>query len=358
MTDEAGFVDALVTRGREFGGSVLFPVSDESTVAVSRNKHCSRSTTALPAPTGRSRSASSTSRGRTRSRRAHGVPAPRTAVPTSEADLAGGRPEDRVSRAPEARREPPVLRAVQAEDGPRRHESDWWTPTGRPSRRGCGDGPGDHSRATTRAVVNYNAYFLDGRPLVEFTARQLRKAPPALGSPRVAVSERIPEVIEPGRRILAAHRVRGLRLHRVQARQPRRHLQAHGGQRPAQPLRPARRPQRASTSRSCTTGTWPMASCPRPSRTGPASTGRTCSGTSGTASRTCRRERYRLPDYLAPYARRHCDAILDRNDMGPFWARLGYLARNSGATARTAIGAPARGGSSRAQQAQVRGDVA
>jgi predicted ATP-grasp superfamily ATP-dependent carboligase len=59
--------------------------------------------------------------------------------------------------------------------------------------------PGDDTH-----VVNYNSYFWDGEPLVEFTAQHLRKAPPEFGSPCVAVSKQIPEVIEPGRRILQA----------------------------------------------------------------------------------------------------------------------------------------------------------
>lgn len=52
--------------------------------------------------------------------------------------------------------------------------------------------------------INYNSYFWDGQPLVEFTARQLRNAPPMFGSPRVAISEKIPGVLESGRKILQA----------------------------------------------------------------------------------------------------------------------------------------------------------
>jgi len=52
--------------------------------------------------------------------------------------------------------------------------------------------------------VNYNAYFWDGAPLAEFTAQKIRNAPPTFGSPRVILSQRIPEVIEPGRKILRA----------------------------------------------------------------------------------------------------------------------------------------------------------
>jgi predicted ATP-grasp superfamily ATP-dependent carboligase len=64
--------------------------------------------------------------------------------------------------------------------------------------------PGDDSDG-----VNYNSYFWDGEPLVEFTAQQVRNAPPEFGSPRVVVSKHIPEVIEPGRKILRAMRFYG-----------------------------------------------------------------------------------------------------------------------------------------------------
>jgi predicted ATP-grasp superfamily ATP-dependent carboligase len=50
--------------------------------------------------------------------------------------------------------------------------------------------------------VNYNSYFINGQPVAEFTARKVRIEPPFFGSPRVLVSEYIPEVIEPGRRLL------------------------------------------------------------------------------------------------------------------------------------------------------------
>jgi D-aspartate ligase len=52
--------------------------------------------------------------------------------------------------------------------------------------------------------VNYNSYFWDGEPITEFTAEKVRNAPPQFGSPRVVVSKHIPEVLEPGRKILKA----------------------------------------------------------------------------------------------------------------------------------------------------------
>jgi D-aspartate ligase len=59
--------------------------------------------------------------------------------------------------------------------------------------------PGDAS-----CGVNYNSYFWDGQPLVEFTARKVRNAPPDFGSPCVAKSEMVNEVLELGQKILRA----------------------------------------------------------------------------------------------------------------------------------------------------------
>jgi D-aspartate ligase len=58
--------------------------------------------------------------------------------------------------------------------------------------------PGDDDQG-----VNYNAYVCEGCPAVEFTARKLRLSPPQIGFPRVVVSAEVPEVIEPGRRLLS-----------------------------------------------------------------------------------------------------------------------------------------------------------
>jgi predicted ATP-grasp superfamily ATP-dependent carboligase len=57
--------------------------------------------------------------------------------------------------------------------------------------------------------VNYNSYCEDGEPLLEFTAVKVRNAPPQTGSPRVVMSQHVPEVIEPGRRLLRALRYTG-----------------------------------------------------------------------------------------------------------------------------------------------------
>ena len=57
--------------------------------------------------------------------------------------------------------------------------------------------PGDDGQG-----VNYNSYFVNGKPIAEFTAQKVRIEPPFFGSPRVLVSKMIPEIIDPGRRLL------------------------------------------------------------------------------------------------------------------------------------------------------------
>jgi predicted ATP-grasp superfamily ATP-dependent carboligase len=53
------------------------------------------------------------------------------------------------------------------------------------------------------AGINYNTYIIESEPLVEFTAQKNRLSPTGFGVPRVLVSKNIPEIIEPGRKILS-----------------------------------------------------------------------------------------------------------------------------------------------------------
>jgi predicted ATP-grasp superfamily ATP-dependent carboligase len=59
--------------------------------------------------------------------------------------------------------------------------------------------PGEDS-----AGVNYNSYYWNNKPLVEFTAQKVRLSPPEFGVPAVLVSKHIPELLTPGRKIIQA----------------------------------------------------------------------------------------------------------------------------------------------------------
>jgi predicted ATP-grasp superfamily ATP-dependent carboligase len=50
--------------------------------------------------------------------------------------------------------------------------------------------------------VNYNSFFCNGRPVVEFTAQKVRLSPPGSGIPRVVINKVIPEVMQYGRDIV------------------------------------------------------------------------------------------------------------------------------------------------------------
>lgn len=50
--------------------------------------------------------------------------------------------------------------------------------------------------------ANYNCYFWDGEPLVEFTSAKIRHAWPRFGYPCAVVSRHVPEVIDYGRALL------------------------------------------------------------------------------------------------------------------------------------------------------------
>ena len=187
--------------------------------------------------------------------------------------------------------------------------------------------------------MNYNAYAWDGRALAEFTARQLRKAPPALGSPRVAISERIPEVVGPGRTLPSgpwASTASARTEFKLDARDGTyKLLEVNGRHNLSGMLAP-----RCGIDfplieyRHLVDGVTPTGG---ESRSGVYWTD--AFRDVGYSLAYLRRERFTAPEYPAPYARRHCDAILDRGDMGPFWTRLRYLARKNRSTARDTLAA-------------------
>lgn len=57
--------------------------------------------------------------------------------------------------------------------------------------------------------VNYNVYVVDGEPVADFTSRKLRLAPRDFGYPSAIVSGPVPEVVRPGRAIVAEMGIEG-----------------------------------------------------------------------------------------------------------------------------------------------------
>lgn len=336
MVDETGFIDAVMEQGRRFEGGVLIPTSDESVVAASRHKTRLQERYLVACPewdiTERFIDKTKTYE----LARANGIPAPRTVVPVGPEDLAACAAEVGVpalvkpaeSHLFAARFKRKMFR-VETLDELRRayllaREADLTVAVQELI-------PGPDS-----SVVNFNAYAWDGEARVEFTARQLRKAPPALGAPRVVISEHIPEVVEPGRKILAAMGFYGFACTEFKrdARDGTYKLLEVNGRHNLSGMLALRCgidfPQ--IQYRHIAEGTAPT---PAPFKSGVYWTD--AFRDVGYSLAYLGREPFGAPEYLAPYARRHCDAIVDRRDMGPCWARLRYLAGNARLTARVAL---------------------
>jgi D-aspartate ligase len=163
------------------------------------------------------------------------------------------------------------------------------------------------------SVVSYSAYARDGK----------------------ALGERIPEVVEPGRKILGALRFHGFACTEFK-------LDARDGVYKLMDLNG--RPNLSGLLAVRCGGNFPLmhyrhlAEGVIPART-TARRGRYWTDAfrdAGYSLAYCGQEQLRPSHYLAPYARRHCDAIFDRRDPGPALARLRYLMGNIGSTARAA----------------------
>jgi predicted ATP-grasp superfamily ATP-dependent carboligase len=332
---EGRFIEALLEAGRRFDGAILIPASDESTVAVSRHKPLLGERYVVACPdwdiTERFIDKSKTYALAS----VAGVPFPRTVVPRGQEDLEACaaeigfplllKPAESHLFYQHFRRK--MFRVETLAELTSRYL--------RAREAGLAVVLQDIVPGPDSSVVNYNAYAWDGRSLVEFTARQLRKAPPALGSPRVAISERIPEVVDPGRRILVAMGFHGFACteFKLDERDGTYKLLEVNGRHNLSGMLAIRCGINFPLIqyRHLVEGVTPAGGTYR-------------SGVYWTDmfrdvgySLAClRKERFTIADYLAPYARRHCDAILDRGDMGPFWTRFRYLARNARSTTRVA----------------------
>ncbi|MCZ7545989.1 MAG: hypothetical protein M5R40_21805 [Anaerolineae bacterium] len=194
--------------------------------------------------------------------------------------------------------------------------------------------PGDDTHG-----VNYNAYVWEGQPLVEFTAEKVRNAPPWLGSPRVAISKAIPEVIEPGRAILNAMGFYGYSCSEFKrdARDGVYKLMEVNGRHNLSSLLAVRCGVNfpwlqyqhlvhgeTPSARAADTGVYWI----------------DFTRDVGYSAMYWRKERYTLRQYLRPYLRPHVFAIWDRKDPRPFLRRCSHLVRVAFRSAFTALRGP------------------
>jgi len=333
LRDEAGFIQALMDHGRGPQRRILIPASDESTVAVSRHKERLQERYIVACPEWEITERFIDKAQTYALARVNDVPTARTVFPSG--------PEDLGDLAAEIGF-PLLLKPAESHLFFERYKRKMFRVDALAELRSRYLDARDAGLTVVLqeaipgpdySVVNYNAYTWGGEARVEFTARQLRKAPPNIGSPRVAISERIPEVVEPGRKILAAMGFYGFACteFKLDQRDGRYKLLEVNGRHNLSGMLAIR----------CGVN-FPLIQYRHLVEGVTPSSGTQRDGVYwtdvlrdiGYSLANLRSERLSPLDCLGPYARRHCDAILDRGDMGPFWTRLRYLARNARSTVR------------------------
>ncbi len=326
--EEALFVAFLRSAAQLLGGGVLIPASDESLAAVSRHKALLAEDYVVACPEWEIAKRFIDKKETYALAEQHGVPAPRTLVPRSEQE---------VVRYATDIEFPCLVKPCQSHLFYDRFK-----------RKMIRVEDLDQMLAAYRAaaeaglevmlqeiipggdceVVNYNAYVWGGRSLVEFTTEHVRNAPPFFGSPRVVLSKKIPEVIEPGRKILQAMQFYGYACTEFK-RDPRdgvfKLMEVNGRHNLSTLLAP-----RCGINfpwleyRHLVHGEIPAAA--------DFETGIYWVDTTrdlGYSISHFRQEMYTPAQYLRPYFKPHVFAIADRNDFEPFAKRVAFLAREA-----------------------------
>jgi D-aspartate ligase len=202
--DEPGFCRFLLSLAGRHAGGVLFPTDDAGLVAVSRNRERLLPSFRVVAEEWQIVRKLVEKRLTYELAREHGVPCPRICV-TRDPD------EARAFAAGIGY--PCLVKPSVGHEFFHRYKAKMLTIDG-PERLGevIGDLadygaelmlseliPGDDT-----CGVNYNSFYVDGVPVAEFTAEKLRLRPTGIGFPTAVVSKRLPEVVELGRRMIAA----------------------------------------------------------------------------------------------------------------------------------------------------------
>jgi len=202
--DEAAFVTDVLAAAERYGGGLLIPTSDEAVVAVSRNLSVLADRYTVACTPWEITATFIEKRLTYELAQQIGVACPRTLAPASRDD---------VLRYAEDARFPCLVKPSRGYRFVVRFHTkmfmvytreDLLARYDQATAAGCEVVLQEFIPGADGEGVNYNSYWWDGAPLVEFTAVKVRGGPPAVGSPRVVQSRFVPQVLAPGRAILRA----------------------------------------------------------------------------------------------------------------------------------------------------------
>lgn len=324
--NQSEFINLLIECSDQFLGGVLFPVSDETVVAVARNKDRLEEHYRVACPSWQIAQQFIEKKYTYALANANGIPVPKTIIPSSIADV------EKYAASVDF---PCLVKPSQShlfydyfkrKMFPVDSADEMLSVYRRAAEAGLEVMLQEIIPGEDINVVNYNAYFSDSEPLLEFTAQHIRNAPPWWGSPRVVLSKNIPEVLDPGRKILKAMNYSGYACteFKKDERDNTYKLMEVNGRHNLSTLLAVRCGinfpwlqyqhllfGEKLSARQYTTGIY-WVDIPRDV---------------GYSVKFFRREKYSLKQYVLPYIKPHVFAILDWRDIRPFIKRITYLAK-------------------------------
>ncbi|MFC1831131.1 hypothetical protein ACFL0S_03825 [Thermodesulfobacteriota bacterium] len=207
--NEEDFIDMLVTYGKKTEGGVLFPANDSTLTAVSKNKSLLESYYSVACPSWEVTKKFIDKTYTYALAESIGVPAPRSLTPSCLAQAVEfGKVIDFPCLVKPCRShiyfEHFKKKMVKV-----RNIDELAIAYKEALKANISVMIQEYIPGEDSGGVNYNSYFMDNRPIIEFTAQKERLAPPDTGLPRVVKSKHIPEVINPGRKIVTAFKFNG-----------------------------------------------------------------------------------------------------------------------------------------------------
>lgn len=204
LDDEGGFVEALLAAGERYPGAVLIPMFDGPLMACSKHK-VALSEYYLVAASDWETTRIYLEKSRTfELATSLGIPLPLT----SAVDSFESAKETTGRLRPPYLVKPVLTHQFQSRFGSKMIPADTSHELENALRRCLDEGmpvmvqefiPGGPANGAV-----YAGYFDEGECLAETTHGKVRDGPPVYGSPRVAISKHIPEIIEPSRRLMEA----------------------------------------------------------------------------------------------------------------------------------------------------------
>jgi D-aspartate ligase len=198
------FVAFLRDQPRNGDHPLLIPTTDETVIAVSRSKEMLQARYAVACPPWPVAELFIDKHRTYSLAEEHGIAAPRTMLPRSREEFLRGSVEFTGPCVLKPRMSHVYRDAFGVKMTKGSNAGELLGQWKRAEQADVGTLIQDFVPGPETAGVNYNAYVVDGEPVVEFTSRKLRLSPPDIGYPAVVVSEHVPEVREAGRRLLRA----------------------------------------------------------------------------------------------------------------------------------------------------------